>query len=138
MLCTAKSDSLCAQLSCLCSVSWSICICTHFQSSVFVSPCHNTAKLACDGSVYGRDNAVIDLAGGAVDGQPVTLMVLFSGQNKLLICFIHNNLGTAGYAAGAHAAGNYGSVAGHTAADGQDALGSLHSLDIFRGSFQTY
>ena len=138
MLRTAKADTLCAQFSCLCSVSWSICIGADSQSSIFVSPCHDAAELACDGSIYRRNNAVIDLTGRTVDRQPVALMVLFSGQNELLVCLVHDNLGTAGYTAGTHTAGNYSCVAGHTAADCQDTLRSLHSFDIFRRCLKTY
>ena len=44
MLCTAKTDTLCAQLSCLLSVSRSICVCSDLELSVLVSPAHDSAE----------------------------------------------------------------------------------------------
>ena len=61
MLCTAKTDTLCAELSCLLSICRSICICTNLESSVLISPLHNSAELACDLSVNSRDDTVIDV-----------------------------------------------------------------------------
>ena len=43
----------------------------------------------------------------------------------------------AGDAAGAHAAGDNSSVAGHAAADGQDALRDLHAHDVLGAGLQT-
>ena len=59
-------------------------------------------------------------------------MELLACQSKLLVGLIHGDLGTAGYTAGSHTAGNHSRMAGHTAADSQDTLSSLHTLDIFR------
>ena len=134
---TAKADSLSTQLSGLLGVSRSICVGSYFQSSVLVSPAHDPAELACDGSVYRRNNTIINITRGAVQRQPVALMVLLACQDKLLVLLVHSNVRTAGYTAGTHAAGNNGRMACHTAADSQDTLGRLHTLDIFRRSLKT-
>ena len=64
MLGTAEADTLSAELTCLLSVMrvyrrW-------YEPSdvlILVSPSHNTAELAGDGSVNGRDDAIIDVTG---------------------------------------------------------------------------
>ena len=61
MLCTAKTDTLCAKLSCLLSVCRCVGICTNLELSVLVSPLHNSAELACDLSVNSRDNTVVNI-----------------------------------------------------------------------------
>ena len=66
MLCTAKTDTLSAQLTSFDSVSRCISICTNFHGSVLVSPAHDTSELSGDCSVYSRDNAVVDCACGTV------------------------------------------------------------------------
>ena len=79
---------------------------------------------------------VIDLAGRAVQAQPVALVEGLAGELELLVLLIHHDGGAAGHAAGAHAAGHDGGVRGHAAADGEDALGSLHALDILGRGLQ--
>ena len=66
MLCTAKADALSAELSCLLSVSRSICIGTNLEGSVLIGPAHYSAEGACYGSVNSRDNALIDVTGRTV------------------------------------------------------------------------
>ena len=64
-------------------------------------------------------------------------MVFFSSQNELLVRFVHNDIGAAGYTAGTHTTCNYCCMAGHTTADSQDTLSSLHTFNIFRRGLQT-
>ena len=76
----------------------------------------------------------VDVAGGAVDGDVVALVVVLAAEGEVLLassCIV--DLAAAGDAAGAHAAGNNGGVGGHAAADGQDALGGSHALDVLGG-----
>ena len=63
-------------------------------------------------------------------------MVLLAGQGELLVLIVHHDVAAAGHAAGAHAAGHHGGVRGHAAADGQDALGDLHALDVLGRGLQ--
>ena len=136
MLGTAKADTFSAQLSGFLRISRSICVGSYFQSSIFVSPCHDTTKLTSDGSIHRRDNTVIDLTSRAVNGQWITLMELFACQSELLVGLIHSNLGTAGYTTGTHTTGNHSSVTGHTTANRQDALSRLHTFNILRRGLQ--
>ena len=50
-----------------------------------------------------------------------------AGKRELLVLFVHLDVAAAGNAAGTHSACNNGRVGGHTAADGQDTLRSLHT-----------
>ena len=60
-----------------------------------------------------------------------------SCKGELLVCFVHCDVGAAGNAAGTHAAGNNGCVRGHTAADSENTLRSLHAGDVLRRGFKT-
>ena len=64
-------------------------------------------------------------------------MIGLAGQGKLLIGLVHADGAAAGDAALAHTAGHNGGVRGHTTADGEDALGGLHALDVLGRSLQT-
>ena len=122
MLCTAKTYTFCAECkSALCIVRC-VGVCSDSELSVLVSPCHDSAELAADRSVNGRNYTVVDSACRTVDGDIIALDVCFAGKNKLLVFLVHCDIRTAGYAAGTHAAGDNGSVGGHTAADGQYTL----------------
>ena len=48
MLCAAKTDALCAKLSCLLCVSGSVGVCSYFKLSVLVGPAHNSAEVTAD------------------------------------------------------------------------------------------
>ena len=50
---------------------------------------------------------------------------------------VHDDGAAAGDAALAHAAGHNGGVRGHAAADGEDALGGDHALDVLGAGLQT-
>ena len=132
MLGTAKSDTFCAQFSCFLCICWCICIGSYFQSSILISPSHNTAKFAGDRSIYSLDHAIVNISGGTINGDPVSFMVFFSGQCELLVCFIHMDVTASGYTAGSHSTSYYCCMAGHTSTNGQDTLGCLHTFDIFR------
>ena len=83
------------------------------------------------------DDAVVDVAGRAVDGEPVALAEGLAVQGELLVLLVHRDLLAAGDAAGAHAAGDDGRVAGHAAADGENALRRGHALDILGAGLET-
>ena len=64
-------------------------------------------------------------------------MIGLAGQGELLVLLVHDDGAATGDAALAHAAGHNGGVRGHAAANGQDALGGLHALDILGRGLQT-
>ena len=78
MLGTAKTDTLSAKLSCLLSICRCICVCTNFQSSELVSPCHNAAECTSDSSIYGLDLTFINITGCTIDGDEVSLVEYFT------------------------------------------------------------
>ncbi len=63
-------------------------------------------------------------------------MVGLAGELELLVGLVHLDVAAAGHTALAHAAGHNGRVRGHAAAHGQDALSSVHALDVLRRGLQ--
>ena len=137
MLGTGQADALCAELACLACVVRSVGIGADLQTAIFVGPCHDSAELAGDGGIDGGDDAVVDLAGRAVERDEVALVEGLAGESELLVGLVHLNVAAAGNAALAHAAGNDCRVAGHAAANGQNALCGLHALDILGRGLKT-
>ena len=68
---TAEADTLGAQLAGLLRVLRSVGVGADLHGAVLVRPAHDAAELAGDGSVHGGDQTVVDVAGGAVDGDEV-------------------------------------------------------------------
>ena len=138
MLCTAQTDTFCAQLTCFLSVSRCICVCTNLHGSVFVSPCHDSSEFSGDGSVYSGDDSVVDVTCCTVDGDRISFVEFFACKGEFLVCFIHSDVAASGYTAGSHTTCNYCCVRGHTAANSQDTLSGFHTGDIFRRCLKTY
>ena len=132
MLCTAKTDTLSAELCGFLSISRSIRIGANAELAILISPSHNSAEFACDGSVNGRDYAVVNVTGRAVKREIVSLVIGLARKGELLVFFIHIDSGAAGNAAGTHTARNNGSVRGHTAANGEYTLSRFHTFNVFR------
>jgi hypothetical protein len=134
---TAEADAFCAEALCIDSVLRGIGIRTNLHLTELVRESHNAAEVAgIDGSRNGRDEAVVDVAGGTIDGDAVALVVGLTGELELLVLFIHGDSGATGNTAGAHATRNNSCVGGHTAANGEDTLCSLHAFDILRRGFK--
>ena len=137
---TAQADALSTQVNGLLCVTGVIRIGHDQQLTCSVCPAHEAVEVLVAGSGDGCDLLAVDVAGGAVDGDPVALDELVSVDLEGLCLFIDLHvvvIAAAGDAAGAHAAGNNGCVAGHAAADRQDALRDLHTDDVFGRGLQT-
>ena len=63
----AKADAFCAKLFCLAGVAGSICVGTNAEAAIFVSPAHNTAEFSGYNRICGGNDAVVNLAGRAVE-----------------------------------------------------------------------
>ena len=137
MLCTAKTNTFCAKLTSFFSVCRSISVCTNFHGSVFICPAHDSSELASDGSVYGRDQSVIDASCRTIQRDAVSLVELFASQCEFLVCLVHYDITATGYTAGSHTTGNYGCVGSHTTTNSQDTLCRFHTCDIFWGCLKT-
>ena len=118
MLCTAKSDSFCTELSCLLSILRCIGIGTNGKLSVFVSPSHDTAELTGNACIYCRNDALINISCCSVDGNRISLMEGLSAESELLVGLIHHDVTKTGYTAGSHSTCNNGCVRSHTATNG--------------------
>ena len=137
MLGTAKPDSLGAEFARLLRVARSVGVGAHLKLAELVGPVHDAAELAGDGRVDRGDDAVVDVAGGAVNRKPIAFAISLTVQGELLVLLVHGDFLTAGNAAGSHTARDHGRVGGHSAADGENALRRLHALDILGRSLKT-
>ena len=134
---TAQADALRAERGGLLGVLRGVCIGAHAECLVFVGHFHDAAEVTAVGVCgNGGDEAVVDVAGGAVQRDAVAFMIHFAGEGELLVLFVHLDVAAAGDAAGAHAARDDCRVGGLAAADGQDALRILHALDVLRGGLE--
>ena len=138
MLGAAETDALCTQFAGLLSIVRSIGVGAHAELAVLVRPAHDAAELAAYGSVNSGNNAVVYVAVGTVEAYPITLVIGLAGEGKALVCFVHGDGRAARYAALAHSAGYYRSVAGHAAAHGQYALCGLHAFYVLGAGLKAY
>ena len=132
----AQADALRAEVLGLTGVLGGVGVGADLEIPELVGPVHDPLKLAGDLGLGGVQALAIDVAGGAVQADPVALLVDLSGQGKLLVGLVHNDVAAAGDAAGAHAPGHHGGVGGHAAPHGEDALGGLHALNVLGGGLQ--
>ena len=132
----AQADALRAELHRLSGVPGVVGVGAHAHLAVLVRPGHDAAEFAGDGGVDGGDGLAVDVAGGAVQGDPVALLVDLAVQLELLVLLVHLDGAAARHTAGAHAPGHHGGVGGHAAPDGEDALGGHHALDVLGGGLQ--
>ena len=133
----AQADALGAELAGLGGVVGGVGVGADLQAAVLVGPGHDPAELAADGGVHSGDGARRRCCRWSRPGTASRPRGRSCRPElKLLVLLIHHDGAAAGHAAGAHAAGHDGGVRGHAAADGQDALGSLHALDILGRGLQ--
>ena len=136
MLGPAQSDALGAKLHRLSGIPGGVGIGADLKLPGLIGPRHEPAEVPGDGRLYRINGLPVNVAGGSVDGNPITLVIGASGQGKRLVLFVHRNLPAAGDTAGAHAPGYHSGVAGHTAAHREDTLGSGHALNVLRAGLQ--
>ncbi len=134
---TAKTDTLCAELTSLLCVCGSISVGSNLKYSVLISPSHDSAELACDSSVNGRNDTVVDVTGSTVDGDAVALGEGLACKSELLVLLIHLDLAATGYTASTHTTSNNCCVRGHTATNGEDTLSCLHTGDVLGRGLKT-
>ena len=137
MLCTAETDALSTQLNCVQGVGRGISVGAYTQGPELVSPLHDALKVTAYSSFLCSDVTLVDLSCRTIQGNVISLMECMSAKFKYLSFFVNLNLAAAGYTAGTHAACNNCCMAGHTAADSQDTLRSVHTLNILWGCLQT-
>jgi hypothetical protein len=94
-------------------------------------------KLPADRRFHGRDVAVVNVAGGAVQGDVVPFVVRPFAEREDQVFFVYFQFIAAGNAARPHAAGYDGRMGGHAAAGCQDTLRRMHAFNVFRRRFQT-
>ena len=121
----AQADALGAEVRTLLGVVGGVRIGKDLQLTVFVRPAHKAVQVGVFSGGDSGDLALIDIAGGAVDGDKVALVEDLAVDGEGLGVVIDDHVvGVAAAAdtAGAHAAGNDGRVAGHAAAHGEESF----------------
>ena len=129
----AEADALGAEADGHLGVARGVGVGAHAHGAILVGQGHDFGEGAGELGVAGLDAALIHLAGGAVEGNPVALAEGDIAHLEGLGLGIDERVAAAGHAALAHAAGDDGGVAGHAAAGGEDALGADHAGDVFGG-----
>ena len=137
MLGAAQADAFRAELDGLLGIAGVVRVGKHFQLARGVGPAHEAAKIAGDGGFHRGHGLAVDVARGAVDGDPVALVVGLAGKREAFFVVIYDDIAAAGHAAGTHTAGHNGRVAGHAAAHRQDALRHGHAFDVLGAGLQT-
>ena len=137
MLCTAETNALGTQLNRVQGICRGICVGAYTQGSELISPLHDALKVAAYSSFLCSDVALVDLSCRTIQGNVISLMECMSAKFKYLSLFVNLNLTAAGYTAGSHATCNNCRMAGHAAADSQDTLCCVHTLNILWRCLQT-
>ena len=134
----AKADALRAECGSLLCVLGRIRVRSHAERLILVRKLHDPAEVTGIGiGGNGGDQAVIDVARGAVQGERVALFEHFARKGELLVLLVHLDVAAAGDAAGTHAARNDRRVRSLSAAHRQNALRELHALDILGRGLET-
>src|SRR5699024_7199698 len=109
--------TLSAEVLSLTGVLGGVGIGADLEAAELVRPGHQAAELAADLRLGGVEALAVDVAGGAVQADPVALLEGLAGQGEGLAGLVNDDVAAAGHAAGAHAAGHHGGVGGHAAPD---------------------
>ena len=101
----AKADALRAERRSLLGVLGRICIGSDAERLILVGELHDPAEVAGVGiGGNGGDQAVVNVARGAVQRERVALLEHLARKGELLVLLIHLDVAAAGDAAGTHAA----------------------------------
>ena len=131
MLGTAKTYALSAERGCLLCVRGSIRIGTNAERLVLVGKAHDASEITGVGiGGNSRDEAVVNVAGRAVQRQAVALFKHFARKREAFVFLVHLDIAATGYAARTHTASNDRRVRRLTAANGEYTLSVLHAFDI--------
>ena len=135
----AKSDALCAEQHGLLGVARNVGVGANLQLAQRIDPAHELDQIRIVGLRFERlELAGNHAAGGAVERNPVALLVGLALDAQFLLRFVHDAVARAGHAALAHAARNHRCVRCHAAARGQNAVRNFHAGDVFRSGFAAH
>eukprot|EP00982_Pelagococcus_subviridis_P013843 31285-Pelagococcus_subviridis.AAC.9 len=104
----------------------------HAQRPKLVHPGHEDVEVAADRGRRELRLAADDLAGRAVQRQPVALVELDAAQRQPPVLFVDDELAASGHARLSPPARDDGGVRGHPAARGEDSLRGVHPADVLR------
>ncbi len=129
---TAQADALGAELAGHAAILRRFGIGAHSHPPVLVGPFHQRAEVAGELGFDGRHAAGHDLSAGAIERQHIAFVECPCADLQAAACHVDGDCRGAGDAGAAHAARHHGRMAGHAAARGEDALGRMHAVNVFR------
>ena len=138
MLGTGQADTLGAEGAGYLCIVGSVGIGAHLHLGVLVAEVHQGFEVAAELSSLGGYLAGKYLAGGTVEGDVVALLIGYAFYLHGLGLIVHVDGACTADAALAHTAGYNGSVAGHTAASGEDAFSAGHTGEVFGAGLDAY
>ena len=138
----AEADALGAVAAGLCGLLGLVGVGPDLHAADLVRPAQDLLELGLvlEAGLDGRQRADEDLAGGAVDADPVALAEGHVGQGRRgrLGGVVDDELGAAGDAGLADLAGHDGRVRRGATAGGQDALGHGHAVEVVRAGLDAH
>ena len=138
MLCTAESDTFCAEFYSLLSISRTVRISTHSQAAKLIRPAHDYCKISCKFCINSRKHSFIHIACAAVDGQAILICENRAILKRNSAVFLaYSDFAAACDAAGAHTARDHSGMRRHTSSRSKYALSGIHAFYIFRRGFHT-
>ena len=136
VLSAAEADAFSAEHARLFGVARNVGVGADLELADRVDPAHELDQIWIVGLCVKRLELACDhAAGGAVQRDPVALLVGVALDAEFLLGFVDGAVAGAGHAALAHAAGNDSGVRGHAATRGENAGRDFHAGDIFRRGF---
>src|SRR5690606_18935850 len=106
--------------------------------SYFIAPVHELLKIAGNFRRYGRDSFAVYSAGGTVKRNPIAKIIFFAVKLEISFFLVNLKRLASGDAAFPHSAGDNRRVGSHAAAGREEALGNVHSFDVFRRGLEPY
>ena len=130
MLRADKTDTLRAEVQRSLGVGGRVGVGANAQCAYLVRPAHDGGELPRDLDGDGGYFAEVDMAGRAVDGEPVALAHKRFIGGEVFLVLKNAKLTAAGHAAGADLTGDDGGMAGASAVRREYALGGVHALHV--------
>ena len=132
VLCAAEPGSLGPEIPTAVGVGRRIRVDPDLQVPEVVRPPQQAGEVAVQLRLHQGRLADENLAGRAIDGDPLTSLDFPAIGGKAVALFVHGDVGGSGDTRLAHPARHDGGVRGHPPAGRENGLGCNHAMKIFR------
>ena len=134
----AETDTYSTELAGYFCVVGRVGVGAHLQAGVLGAEVHKVSEVAGQFGSLRADFTLINAAVSTVERNEIAFLKLHTVDFKRLCLVVNIDCACTADAALTHTAGNYGSVAGHTAASGEDTFCGSHAGEVFGRSLDTY